>query len=165
MINQLKKWFVGSMAFVCLVSFLTISLQAKQAQADKKNLEIAKILPDLIVKSVKVTKTGETSTGDHQVKIEAVVMNVIPKSSVGAFKVKCEFTENPTTGYTFLSHAGVISLSYSPAIATIPAKTLTFTHVVPRGKAYKYAVTADYTTLITECKEDNNVTNGAYNNL
>jgi hypothetical protein len=150
------------LGIACLALLLTVSLAAEKTVAGGTAV---KILPDLIVKSVKVTKTGETAAGDHQVAIEAVVMNLVPKTSAGASKLKCEFTENPDAGFTYLRDAGVGSLNYSPALIAAPMKKLIFTHVVPRGKAYKYVLTADYTNMVVEGKEDNNVNNGAYSAL
>lgn len=162
MMNQFKKALVGCLVMACAALFLAAPLAAEETTVGDTAL---KILPDLIVKSVKVTKTGETAGGDHQVSIEAVVMNVVMKSSAGPSKLKCEFTENPAIGFTFLREAGVTSLNFSPALAAAPSKKVTFAHVVPRGKSYKYVLTADYTNMVVESKEGNNVTNGAYSAL
>jgi hypothetical protein len=158
--NQLKKVLAGCLGVACLAFFLALSVTAEQATTTTRMM---KVLPDLIVKSVKVTKTGETAGGDHEVLIEVVVMNTVPRSSAGASKLKCEFTEDPTIGFTFLAQAGITSLSYGMHLAKAPSKKVTFTHVVPHGKAYKYRLMADYTDLVKECKEDNNYNSAGYN--
>jgi hypothetical protein len=134
-----------------------------QAKADAGSAALL-LKPDIVVDSVAIARTGFGPAGEHLVTITVVVKNKMVNTATGAFKVKVEWTENPTSGWTYLQEGGVDNLgSSSPArAAVVYAKTLTFTHSVPLNKAYKYRVTADHMNVVSEGNETNNVAAAGY---
>jgi len=102
----------------------------------------------------------------HNVQINVTVVNRIRNTATGPFKVKVEWTNNPTIGYNLLGSGGVTNLEYNLASAVIKnRKTLSFNHQVPTGESYKYRVTADYLNQVDEADETNNVTSAGYTTL
>jgi subtilase family serine protease len=74
-----------------------------------------------------------------------------------------EWTEDPTVGFNLLGTGGVTNLAYDSASVVVRnGKTLSFNHLVPTGKSYKYRVTADYLNQVDEANETNNVASAGY---
>lgn len=152
-------------SFLCLAVglaiFLALSALADAAKAPGSP-EATKIKPDIVVSDIKIARTGITPAG-HDVQINVTVVNRVRDSSTGPFKVKVEWTEDPTTGFNLLGTGGVANLAYDSASAVVNnGKTLLFNHVVPSGKSYKYRVTADYMGQVDEADETNNVSSAGY---
>ncbi len=146
---------------VGLAIILAAAVMADAAKAPDSP-EAIKIKPDIVVRDIKITRTSVTTAG-HNVQINVTVANIIRDTSTGPFKVKVEWTENPRDGYNLLSTGGVANLAYDSASAVVRnGKTLTFDHMVPTGKGYKYRITADYLNQVDEANETNNVDNAGY---
>jgi CARDB len=116
-----------------------------------------KVKPDIIITELSIVPPTVTPVEAYNIRVKVTVSNPNKGSATGPFKVLCEWTENPTAGYTRLGEAGVADLVNSPALAAAPVKTLYFDHSVPRGKSYKYRVTADSTSMVVETDETNNI--------
>jgi hypothetical protein len=147
--------------FVVLAIILIVAAFADAAKAPGSP-DSTKIKPDIAVSDMKITRVSVTSAG-HNVQINATVVNRIRDTSTGPFKVKVEWTENPALGFNLLATGGVENLAYDSTSAVVRnGKTLTFSHVVPTGKNYKYRVTADYMGQVNETDETNNVASAGY---
>jgi hypothetical protein len=100
------------------------------------------------------------------VQINVTLINPVRNTATGPFKVKVEWTSDPTRGYNLLGTGGVTGLNYDMASAAIRnRKTLSFSHQVPTGESYKYRVTADYLNQVDEADETNNVSSAGYTTL
>jgi hypothetical protein len=119
------------------------------------------VKPDIIVGDLSIDQTGTTSAG-NEVLISVTVLNRVSGTSTGPFKIKVEWTEDPTAGFTLLGTSGVANLFNDPSAVAVRGETRTFEHVVPIGKAYKYKVTADYMGQVAEANEANNVASAGY---
>jgi hypothetical protein len=120
------------------------------------------VKPDIIIKNIQIDHVSSTSEG-HNVRISVTVFNTFPGTSTGPFKIKVEWTENPTMDrLTPLGTAGITNLYNDPSVAAVHGETRTFEHFVPMGKAYKYIATADYMSQVDEADESNNVNAGGY---
>ncbi len=146
---------------VGLAIFLAVAALADAAKAPGSP-EATKIKPDIVVSDIKITRTGITPSG-HDIQINVTVVNRVRDTSTGPFKVKVEWTENPATGFNLLGTGGVTNLAYDSSSAVVHnGKTLSFNHIVPAGKSYKYRVTADYMGQVDEADETNNVSSAGY---
>jgi len=124
-----------------------------------------KIKPDIKISDLKINRISMVPAG-HNVQIEVTVVNPVRDTGTGPFKVKVEWTSDPTKGYNLLGSGGVTSLDYNSASATVNnRKTLTFDHLVPTGQSYKYRVTADYLNQVDEADETNNLASAGYTTL
>ncbi len=119
------------------------------------------VKPDIIIRDLSIDRTGSTS-GSDDVLISVTVLNPVSGTSTGPFKIKVEWTEDPTAGFTLLGTSGILNLVNDPSVASVRGETRTFEHSVPRGKAYKYRVTADYMNQVAEANEANNVNSAGY---
>jgi len=119
------------------------------------------VKPDIIIKDLSIDRTG-TTAGGNEVLISVTVLNGAPGTSTGPFKIKVEWTEDPTASFTMLGTSGVSNLINDPSAVAVRGETRTFEHVVPNGKAYKYRVTADYMDQVAEANEANNVASAGY---
>jgi hypothetical protein len=148
-----------------LVAGLAIILAAVGVSNSAKapdSPDAVKIKPDIVVNDLRIDLISATAA-NHNVRINTTVMNRIRGTGTGAFKVKVEWTENPTAGYNLLAIGGVTNLPYDDSTVVINnAKTLSFTHTVPIGKSYKYRVTADYLNQVEEADETNNIRSAGY---
>jgi hypothetical protein len=122
---------------------------------------VVAVKPDIIIKDLSIDRTGTTPAG-NEVLISVTVLNAAVGTSTGPFKIKVEWTEDPTAGFTMLGTAGVSNLVNDPSLAAVRGETRTFEHVVPSGKAYKYRVTADYMNQVSEANEANNIDSAGY---
>ncbi len=138
------------------VVFLVISF----VDAAEKPPGIAK-KPDIVIKDLKIDRISSTATEDN-VRITVSVINTVSGTSTGTFKIKVEWTEDPTAGFTLLGTSGVSNLVNDPSSIAVRGETRSFDHTVPKGKAYKYRATADYLNQVSEANESNNVISGGY---
>jgi hypothetical protein len=145
---------------IILTSLLTILAAAGLTNAAEKPPVIA-VKPDIVIKDLSIDRTGAAPAGD-KVLISVTVLNPVSGTSTGPFKIKVEWTEDPTAGFTMLGTSGVSNLINDPSMASIRGETRTFEHVVPNGKAYKYRVTADFMNQVAEANEANNVDSAGY---
>jgi hypothetical protein len=145
----------------CIAIVMTSVLLAEAAKAPDSP-DSVKLKPDIIISDVKVNLISAVPTGNN-VQINVTVVNKIRDTATGPFKVKVEWTEDPTTGFNLLGTGGITNLAYDSASAVVQnAKTLSFNHQVPTGKSYKYRVTADYLNQVDEANETNNVASAGY---
>lgn len=127
--------------------------------------DAVKIKPDVIISDLKINRINVVPAG-HNVQINVTVVNPVRNTATGPFKVKVEWTNDPTRSYNLLGSGGVTTLDYDLASAVIKnRKTLSFNHQVPMGESYKYRVTADYLNQVDEADETNNVANAGYTTL
>ena len=129
------------------------------------------IKSDIAISKVQFIKRGEDIGGTDLITIKVEIENNIFKSSTGPFKVRIEWTENPTLGFNHLGDGEVVNLSNpndghwaSEALTLGPPKILNFSHEVPAGKSYQYRVTADYLYQVDESNEGNNIKSAGYIN-
>ncbi len=122
---------------------------------------VVAVKPDIAIMDLSIDRTGVTPAG-NEVLVSVTVRNAVPGTSTGPFKIKVEWTEDPTAGFTLLGTSGVSNLINDPSMASVRGETRTFEHVVPSGKAYKYRVTADYMNQVAEANEANNVESAGY---
>ncbi|HSD58064.1 MAG TPA: CARDB domain-containing protein [Methanotrichaceae archaeon] len=137
-----------------------ILVAAGLADAAEKPPVIA-VKPDIVIKDLSIDRTGVTPAG-NKVLVSVTVLNAVPGTSTGPFKIQVEWTEDPTAGFTLLGTSGVSNLINDPSMAAVRGETRTFEHVVPNGKAYKYRVTADFMNQVAEANEANNVDSAGY---
>ena len=128
--------------------------------AAEKPPEIA-LKPDIVIKDLRIDRISSTPTADN-VRITVTVINTVSGTSTGPFKIKVEWTENPTAGYTTLGTSGVSNLINDPSSIAVRSETRTFDHTVPKGKAYKYLATADFMNQVLEADESNNINSAGY---
>jgi len=145
---------------IILTCIFLISAAAGLMAAAEKPPAVA-IKPDIVIMDLSIGRTGATPAG-NEVLVSVTVRNAVPGTSTGPFKIKVEWTEDPTAGFTLLGTSGVSNLINDPSMAAIRGETRTFEHVVPSGKAYKYRVTADYMNQVAEANEANNVNSAGY---
>lgn len=158
------KWFSFLHLTVCLALVMTSAVLVEAAKAPGSP-DAVKIKPDVVISDLKINRISVVPTG-HNVQINVTVVNPVRNTATGPFKVKVEWTNNPTRGYNLLGSGGVTTLDYDLASAIIKnRKTLSFNHLVPMGESYKYRVTADYLNQVNEADETNNVTNAGYTTL
>ena len=155
---------VGIAAAVCLLAAVPFIADAGQQVGKPPVSELGPVKSDIIVSSVSFDKIQVARNGDHSFRINVVIANRILNSSTGAFKVLIEWTEDPAAGFNRLGEAGVTNLANSAVSRRLATATLYFSHTVPRGKAYKYRITADHTNMVDERDETNNIYNAGYNN-
>ncbi len=146
---------------VCIAIVMTFAILAEAAKAPGSP-ESEKLKPDIVISDVKISRISVVPAG-HNVQINVTVTNVIRDTSTGPFKVKVEWTEDPTAGFNLLGTGGVTNLAYdSSSVVVRNSKTLSFNQLVPTGKSYKYRVTADYLNQVDEANETNNVASAGY---
>ncbi len=129
--------------------------------ADKPPVTPVKVKPDITISDLSITRLSATPTSDN-IRISATSINRVRGTSTGPFKIKVEWTEDPTVGWNLLGTSGIANLFNDPAAAAVRGETRTFDHAVPKGKAYKYRVTADYMGQVDESNEANNVNSAGY---
>jgi hypothetical protein len=140
---------------------MTFAVLAEAAKAPDSP-EAVKLKPDIAISEVKISRISVVPAGDN-VQINVTVVNRIRGTSTGPFKVKVEWTEDPTVGFNLLGTGGVTNLAYDSASVVVRnGKTLSFNQLVPTGKSYKYRVTADYLNQVDEADETNNVASAGY---
>ncbi len=146
---------------VCIAVIMTAAILAEAAKAPGSP-ESEKLKPDIVISDIKISRISVVPTGNN-VQINVTLTNLIRGTSTGPFKVKVEWTENPTTGFNLLGTGGVTNLAYDSASAVVQnSKILSFNQLVPTGKSYKYRVTADYLNQVDEANETNNVASAGY---
>lgn len=151
---------IGNLLVVAgLLAVLFASAAAVSTGAGEKPPAVA-LKPDITINDVKVDRISSTATADN-VRVTVILLNANPGTSTGPFKVKVDWTENPTAGFTLLGTSGVTNLANDPSMAVMSI-TRTFDHTVPKGKAYKYRATADFMNQVDEANEINNVENEGY---
>ncbi|MBN1234515.1 MAG: hypothetical protein JW999_00520 [Methanotrichaceae archaeon] len=145
----------------CIAIVMTFAVLSDAAKAPDIP-DSVKLKPDIVISDLKINRISVVPAG-HNVQINVTAANRIMDTATGAFKVKVEWTENPTVGFNLLGTGGVTNLAYSSTSAVIRnSKTLSFNHQVPTGKSYKYRVTADYMNQVDEANEANNVASAGY---
>lgn len=158
------KYFNFLNLLVCILMLMTSLVLVEAAKAPDIP-EGVKIKPDIKISELKINRVNVLPAG-HNVQINVTVSNPRIDTSTGPFKVKVEWTSNPTRGYNLLATGGVTNLGYSSSSAIINnAKTLSFNHQVPTGQSYKYLVTADYLNQVDEADETNNLASAGYTTL
>ncbi len=158
------KWLGFLHLTVCVAIVMTSALLVEAAKAPYSP-DLVKIKPDIIISDMKINRISVVPAG-HNVQINVTLVNPIRNTATGPFKVKVEWTDNPTIGYNLLGNGGVTNLEYNLASAVIKnRKTLSFNHLVPTGDSYKYRVTADYLDQVDEADETNNVASAGYTTL
>jgi len=158
------KWFSFLHLTVCLAMVMTSAVLVEAAKVPDSP-DAVKIKPDVIISDLKINRINVVPAG-HNVQINVTVVNPVRNTATGPFKVKVEWTNDPTRGYNLLGSGGVTTLDYDLASAVIKnRKTLSFNHQVPIGESYKYRVTADYLNQVDEADETNNVANAGYTTL
>jgi len=158
------KWFGFLHLTVCVAIVITSAVLVEAAKAPNSP-DVVKIKPDVIISDLKINRISVVPAG-HNVQINVTVVNPVRNTATGPFKVKVEWTNDPTRGYNLLGSGGVTTLDYDLASAVIKnRKTLSFNHQVPTGESYKYRVTADYLNLVDEANETNNVAAAGYTTL
>ncbi len=146
---------------VCIAVVMAFAVLAEAAKAPGSP-GATLLKPDIAISDVKITRMSVVPAGDN-VQINVTVVNKIRGTSTGPFKVKVEWTEDPTVGFNLVGTGGVVNLAYDSASVVVQnSKTLIFYHLVPAGKSYKYRVTADYLNQVDEANEANNVTSVGY---
>ena len=158
------KWFGFLHLTVCVVLVMTSAVLVEAAKVPDSP-DVVKIKPDVIISNIKINRISVVPAG-HNVQINVTVANPVRNTATGPFKVKVEWTRDPTRGYNLLGSGGVTTLDYDLASAVIKnRKTLSFNHQVPTGESYKYRVTADYLNQVDEADETNNVSAAGYTTL
>ena len=158
------KWFNFLHLTICLAMVMTSAVLVEAAKVPDLP-DAVKIKPDVVISDIKINRINVVPAG-HNVQINVTVVNPIRNTATGPFKVKVEWTNDPTRGYNLLGSGGVTTLDYDLASAVIKnRKTLSFNHQVPMGESYKYRVTADYLNQVDEADETNNVANAGYTTL
>ncbi len=158
--KSISKKSVAFFATLILVAFCFSGIAtAKQANTLRMKIKI-----DLSSAGVKATKTG-VSGGNDLVEIKAVVLasaNTSGKLCSGPFKVKLE----KLTGgaWVFYQHSGVTDICASKTMRKIQTKTVKFNDRVPSNLAgaQKYRVVIDYTNMVDEMNETNNIDGTRY---
>jgi len=154
--------FLHLMVFIAIVMTSAVLVDAAKAPDSPAAV---KIKPEIVISDLKINRLSVVPAG-HNVQINVTVVNRIRNTATGPFKVKLEWTNNPTIGYNLLGSGGVTNLEYNLASAVIKnRKTLSFNHQVPLGESYKYRVTADYLNQVDETDESNNVASAGYTTL
>ncbi len=158
------KWLNFLHLAVCLAMVMTSAVLVEAAKVPDSP-DAVKIKPDVIISDLKINRINVVPAG-HNVQINVTVVNPVRNTATGPFKVKVEWTSDPTRSYNLLGSGGVTTLDYDLASAVIKnKKTLSFNHQVPMGESYKYRVTADYLNQVDEADETNNVANAGYTTL
>jgi hypothetical protein len=158
------KWlcFLYLMVTAAIVMSPVAIVEAAKAPASTDSV---KIKPDIAISDLKINRISVVPSG-HNVLVNVTVINPVRNTATGPFKVKVEWTSDPTRGYNLLGTGGVTGLNYDMTSAAIKnKKTLSFTHQVPTGESYKYRVTADYLNQVDEADETNNVSSAGYTTL
>lgn len=145
---------------IILMSLLMIPAALGLTDAAEKPPVVA-VKPDIVIRDLSIDQTGVTPAG-NKVLVSVTVLNPVSGTSTGPFKIKVEWTEDPTAGFTLLGTSGVSNLINDPSMIAVRGETRTFEHVVPSGKAYKYRVTADFMNQVAEANEANNVDSAGY---
>lgn len=159
------KWFSVLCLFVLAAMVMSPVQLAAAAKAPASAGAAVKIKPDIVISEIKINRVSVIPSG-HNIQINVTVANRMINTATGPFKVKVEWTSDPTRGYNLLGTGGVTSLNYDLASAIIKnRKTLSFNHQVPTGESYKYRVTADYLNQVDEADETNNVSSAGYTTL
>ncbi len=140
-----------------MISALAVPTNA----AEKGKPPAVAVKPDITITDLSIDRTDVTPSGD-KVLVSVTVLNAVSGTSTGPFKIKVEWTENPAAGFTLLGTSGISNLVNDPSMIAIHGETRTFEHIVPKGKAYKYRVTADFMSQVTESNEANNVDSAGY---
>jgi hypothetical protein len=149
---------------ICIAIVMTSAVLVEAAKVPDSP-DAVKIKSDVIISDLKINRINVVPSG-HNVQINVTVVNPVRNTATGPFKVKVEWTDNPTRGYNLLGSGGVTTLDYDLASAIIKnRKTLSFNHQVPIGESYKYRVTADYLDQVDEADETNNIANAGYTTL
>jgi len=141
---------------IFVVGVLMILVALGHSAQEKPGTAI-KLKPDIVITNMVVDCTRATPAGNN-VNVSVTVMNTVRGTSTGPFKIKVEWTEDPTAGFTMLGTSGVANLVNDPSMIAVRGETRTFQHFVPAGKSYKYRATADFLNQVAEASETNNVT-------
>jgi hypothetical protein len=144
-----------------ILAFFGMAFAAKVSPLQETGSLAIALKPDIVITNMTIELIGVTPAA-HKVRINVTVMDTVRGTSTGPFKIKVEWTEDPTGGFTLLGTSGVAKLVNSLASATVRGETRSFEHTVPMGKAYKYRATADFMNQVYEANEANNVTSAGY---
>ena len=157
--------YLSFMRLVVCIAVLMASAAMVEAAKAPDTPDSVKIKPDIKISDLKINRISVEPAG-HNVQVEVTVVNSVRDTATGPFKVKVEWTEDPTRGFNLLASGGVASLDYNSAsVAVNNRKTLIFNHQVPTGRSYKYRVTADYLNQVDEADETNNLASAGYTAL
>ncbi|OPY50797.1 MAG: hypothetical protein A4E49_02589 [Methanosaeta sp. PtaU1.Bin112] len=158
------KWF-GLLCLMAIMAMVMSPLAVVEAAKAPASTDAVRIKPDIAISDLKINRVSVVPSG-HNVQINVTVINPVRNTATGPFKVKVEWTSDPTRGYNLLATGGVTGLNYDIASAVIKnRKTLSFSHQVPTGESYKYRVTADYLNQVDEADETNNLSSAGYTTL
>jgi len=139
--------------------------EAKKALEPPRGEAAVKIKIDLSSGGMNATKTGVAGSNDR-VRITMAVRASAPTHArvcSGPFKVKLE-KESAAGAWVFVRHAGVANLCVNPAVRTLPMTKVSFDDQVPSNLhgAQKYRAVIDYTGMVAEANEGNNVDGTRY---
>ncbi|HPS90744.1 MAG TPA: CARDB domain-containing protein [Methanothrix sp.] len=155
----------GLMYLMVIVAIVMSPVAMVEAAKAPASSDAVKIKPDIAISELKINRISVVPSG-HNVLVNVTVINPVRNTATGPFKVKVEWTSDPTMGYNLLGTGGVTGLNYDMASAVIKnRKTLSFSHQVPTGESYKYRVTADYLNQVDEADETNNLSSAGYTTL
>lgn len=158
------KWF-GLLYLMVIAAIVMSAVAMVEAAKAPASSDAVKIKPDIAISELKINRISVVPSG-HNVLVNVTVINPVRNTATGPFKVKVEWTSDPTMGYNLLGTGGVTGLNYDMASATIRnRKTLSFSHQVPTGESYKYRVTADYLNQVDEADETNNLSSAGYTTI
>lgn len=164
--NKVIVMKLSGLLYLMVIAAIVMSpvamVEAAKAPASS---DAVKIKPDIAISELKINRISVVPSG-HNVLVNVTVINPVRNTATGPFKVKVEWTSDPTMGYNLLGTGGVTGLNYDMASAVIKnRKTLSFSHQVPTGESYKYRVTADYLNQVDEADETNNLSSAGYTTL
>jgi hypothetical protein len=142
-----------------LLAVLLASAAAVSTGAGEKPPSVA-LKPDIKISDVKVERISSTASGDN-VRVTVILLNGVPNTNTGPFKVKVEWNDKPFAALTLLGTSGVTNLANDPSMAATGISR-TFEHTVSKGKTCTYRATADYMNQVDEANESNNVENEWY---
>jgi hypothetical protein len=143
---------------------MTLAVQVEGAK-NPDSASAVKIKPDVKISDLEIKRIEVVPAG-HNVQVNVTVANPVRGTATGPFKIKVEWTNDPTRDFNLLGTGGVTTLNYDLASAVIKnRKTLSFNHQVPIGESYKYRVTVDYLNQVDEADETNNVASAGYTTL
>ena len=156
--EKLTKKIMMTMIVGCMVLGITGVSMAKKAP----NSSARKINIDLIAKNLKITKTGMVG-GANRVSIKATTLATAAGNVCsGPFKIRVDWTTNPTAGWHALGESGIANLCVNSSRAALPAISRSFHDTVPGGEARKYRFTVDFRGDVSETSESNNVKSAGY---
>ena len=142
--SLLRRSYAGIISFFLILMFLGNSAGSVSKE---------EIKADLSIRALKIRKIGETSSGDHRVRITVTVMNTCSVvKCVGPFSVKVEKSPDKSGRYETLGESTVPELCSSPR----PTIQRYFDDIVSINTSRFYKATVDARNQVNEENESNN---------